>query len=108
MKTTYLLPLTLAAIGIAIAGLGYRTNRRHGYGPVLVGIFAATVMLVGKFLMYSNAMMYGGGGLLIVASIWNSWPRKNLTSDLVELERGPASSRQPAGNVQSVASQKSS
>lgn len=64
----------LVAMGIAVAGLGYHANRRHGFGPVLVGIFAATVMLAGKFLMYSNAIMYVGSGFLIVASIWNSWP----------------------------------
>ena len=85
LKTTYLLPLMVAALSIAVIGLGFRAKQRRGYRPLMVGVFAAALLLVGKFSFESDGMLYGGGGLLMVASIWNSWPRRPA-ADLVELQ----------------------
>jgi len=35
------------------------------------------VLLTGKFHYDSDAIMYVGLGLLVLASLWNSWPRRN-------------------------------
>ena len=85
LKTTYLLPLMGGALVVAVIGLGFRASQRHGYGPLAVGICSAVVLLVGRFAFVSDVMMYFGGGSLIVASIWNSWPRKR-TRAVVELQ----------------------
>ncbi|HJZ97316.1 MAG TPA: hypothetical protein VKE70_12480, partial [Candidatus Solibacter sp.] len=34
ISTKYLLPLTVAFLGITAAARGFRTSRRHGYGPL--------------------------------------------------------------------------
>ena len=86
LKTTYLLPLMVGAMVMAVVGLGYRAGQRHGYWPLMVGILSASMLVLGKFLVVSDVMMYLGGGLLIVASVWNSWPRKRATTSVVELE----------------------
>ena len=59
MQTAYLLPLTVLALVLALAALGFRARRRRGYGPFVVGIVAAFA--------------------LVGASLWNSWPTKPTT-----------------------------
>lgn len=86
LKTTYLLPLMLVALIVAVIGLGFRAGQRHGYGPLTVGMLSAVLLMVGRFVFVSDAMMYCGGGLLIVASVWNSWPRKRTTPAVVEFQ----------------------
>jgi DNA-binding transcriptional MerR regulator len=72
--TPYLLPLTAVFLLIAIAGLTYRAQRRRGYKPLLVGLTAAGILLIGKFYFDSDGAMYVGLALLVAASLWNTWP----------------------------------
>lgn len=41
IQTTYLLPLTIVFLLVAVAAFGFRTGRRRGYGPFLLGLVAA-------------------------------------------------------------------
>ena len=70
----YLLPLTAAFLVVALAALAFRAKHRHGYGPFLVGLLAAVGVLLGKFQWESKPALYAGVGLLVVASLWNTWP----------------------------------
>jgi hypothetical protein len=79
MQTAYLLPLTLLALVLAVAALGFRATRRRGYGPFAVGLGAAAVLVVGKFVIDSNVAVYGAVAALVVASLWNSWPRSTTS-----------------------------
>ena len=79
METPYLLPLTVLAGVMAVAALGFRANRRRGYGPFAVGVVAATVLVVGKFVIESNLAVYGAVAALVGASLWNSWPTRPTT-----------------------------
>jgi hypothetical protein len=74
METAYLLPLTVICLVLALAALAFRANRRRGYGPFVVGVLAAALLMVGKFVLDSNVAVYGAIGSLIGASLWNSWP----------------------------------
>ena len=71
---TYLLPLTVPFLLIAVGTLAFRARRRRGYVPFALGILAAGFILLGKFYLASNPVLYVGLGLLILASVWNSWP----------------------------------
>lgn len=86
LNTAYLLPLTVGALVIAIGSLGFRARQRFGYGPLAMGFVAAVLLVVGKFVMEFGAMTYSGIGLLVVASVWNLWPKKQTQSDLVQIE----------------------
>jgi hypothetical protein len=44
--------------------------------PFWAGIIAAVLILAGKFYLESGLATYAGVGLLILASVWNSWPRR--------------------------------
>ncbi len=76
METPYLLPLTVLAVVMAVAALGFRASRRRGYGPLVVGIVAASVLVGGKFVIDSDLAVYGAVAALVGASLWNAWPTK--------------------------------
>ena len=75
-NATYLLPLTAAFLVIVLIGLGYRASRRRGYGPLLTGLVAAALIILGKFRVESDFFFYSGLIVLVGASLWNTWPRK--------------------------------
>jgi mercuric ion transport protein len=75
LSTTYLLPLTLGFLAVALGALAFRATERHGYGPFLIGLFGASGVVFGKFVWEANSILYGAIGLLVIASLWNSWPR---------------------------------
>jgi hypothetical protein len=54
----------------------FRAKERRGYGPFLLGVVAASGVLLGKFVWESNPTMYGAVGLLVISSLWNTWPRR--------------------------------
>ncbi len=76
ISATYLLPLTIAFLSLTLGVLGFRASQRRGFGPVTLGLLASSAVLIGKFHLESNSVLYGGVGLLLTASIWNSWPRR--------------------------------
>ena len=78
--TAYLLPITSAFLVLTLAVLGFRADQRRGYGPFLFGVIGSAAVLIGKFYLESNPIMYGGVGLLTIASVWNSWPRPTNTT----------------------------
>ncbi len=73
--TPYLLPLTAVFLLIAVAALAYRAKHRRGYKPFLVGLLADVILLIGKFHYDSDVAMYVGLALLVLASLWNTWPK---------------------------------
>jgi hypothetical protein len=75
ISAVYLLPLTIGFLALALMALAFRAKQRHGFGPLLIGVIAAAGILVGKFAWSSSAITYGAVGLLVVASLWNTWPR---------------------------------
>jgi glutaredoxin 3 len=84
LQTAYLLPLTVVTLMLAVFALGFRAERRRGYGPLAAGIVAAVLVIVGKFAWESDGMTYGGIVLLVGSSVWNSWP-KNPSHQLIGL-----------------------
>jgi hypothetical protein len=80
MDASWLLPLTAGALLLALVGLGFRARRRRGFGPLLLGTVAAAGILLGKFVFELNVALYSGTALLVAASVWNSWPKKQAVA----------------------------
>lgn len=80
--TPYLLPLTLFFLFSALGALFYKAENRHGYLPFYIGIISSTILMAGKFYFENEFSMYIGLGLLILASIWNTWPLKSHKGDI--------------------------
>jgi mercuric ion transport protein len=78
MQTAYLFPLTVCALILALGALGFRAEQRRGYGPLVVGVLAGTTLVVGKFVLDLDVIVYGAIAGLIGASLWNSWPKKRV------------------------------
>jgi len=76
LDVRWLFPLTAVFLLIAVVALGFGAQRRRGFGPFFVGLCASAIVLGGKFGFESDAAMYAGLGLLVAASIWNTWPRR--------------------------------
>ena len=74
ISARYLLPITAAFLVLAVGVLAFRAHRRHGHGPLMLGVFAAAGVLAGKFWWESIPATYATVGLLVIASTWNVWP----------------------------------
>ena len=79
MQTRWLLPLTASVLVLAVGTLAFRARRRRGYGPFGLGILAAVLVLVGKFGFDNDSAMYVGVAFLVGASLWNAWPRREVS-----------------------------
>lgn len=80
LETAWLLPISAAAVGVAVGSLGWRAGRRRGFGPFWLGLVAAAVLMVAKFGFDSQPAMYAGAAVLFGAAIWNAWPKKRTAS----------------------------
>ena len=83
ISAKYLLPLTGAFLLLALATLAFKASTRHGYAPLGLGVVAAGGVMLGKFEWDSSVALYVAVGLLIAASMWNAWPKKRVTSDMM-------------------------
>lgn len=70
----YLVPVVSVMLALSLGSLAFRARQRRGYGPFALGLLAAAVVLSGKFAWESEWLLYSGIGLLVAASVWNSWP----------------------------------
>jgi hypothetical protein len=61
----HLLPLTAALLLVAVGALAFRAESPV---PFVVGLVAAAIILLGKFVFESNPMIYAGAGLLVAVS----------------------------------------
>jgi len=72
--TTIVIVLTSMVIAWLLVVFA-RSGARHPVMPVGLGLVASAVVLLGKFALDSDAAMFAGVGLLVAASLWNTWPR---------------------------------
>lgn len=70
------LPFAAALLAVALFPLAYRARARQGFGPLAVGVLGAAVVALGRFTLGSDPVMLTGGGLLVLASVWNAWPQR--------------------------------
>ena len=82
----WLFPVTAVALVVALGVLAFRRHQRRGTGPLILGLVASVLVLMGKFAFESPAATYGGTALLIGASVWNAWPARRV-------EAGPRCAR---------------
>ena len=74
--------LTLLFLSAALGALLYRAKSRRGYGPLALGIAAAIALSFAKFVMGSDPFIYAGVAVLVLAGVWNVWPRPNAACDI--------------------------
>lgn len=75
LDTRFLIPITGAALLLALASLAWRARSRQGYGPLALGIVGAVLLIVGQFVNGNLPTTVIGATALLVAALWNVWPR---------------------------------
>lgn len=70
--TPWLFPVTVVFLMFTLAMLAWRPRR--GYWPLMLGIGASAIVLIGKFAFDSETAVYAGVALLAASSAWNAWP----------------------------------
>lgn len=68
VSARYLLPLTIALLGVALAGLVVQARRQGSLVPLVLGSAASVAIVLGKFTLDAGAMTYAGVGLLLISS----------------------------------------
>lgn len=75
MEDDYLLPITIAALALATAAIGYRARARRGYGPAIASAWSGAALVVGKFTFdLPDGFAYASMAVFTAAAIWNAWP----------------------------------
>ncbi len=85
-NTTVQTVLTVLFLSAALGALFYKAKSRRGYGPLALGAAASAVLSFAKFVMGSDPITYVAVGALVLAGLWNVWPRS-----------APLTARTPAG-----------
>lgn len=75
-KGPYLLPITVALLGIALGALAHGARQRRGYGPLALGSVGSVAVILAKFLFHRPWIAAVAAGLVLAASVWNAWPKK--------------------------------
>jgi len=70
----YLLPFTVTFLVIYLFMLTWEARKRNHFRPLVLGTIGSVVLVVGRFALESNPLLYSGVAILITASIWNAWP----------------------------------
>ena len=72
--TPWLFPATVMFLAFTLALLAWRPRR--SYWPLILGLGASAVVLIGSFAFDSESAVYAGIALLAGASAWNAWPAR--------------------------------
>ena len=78
--TPWVVPVMSVFLLIALGALAWQGIRRRLWAPFVLGVAGVVLLVAGKFVMGSDPLLYGGVALLVVASVWNAWPRKACTA----------------------------
>ena len=74
IESRHLFLVTVVFLLVAVGALAFRITMRRTYGPFLTGVLGALLVIIGKFLLESEAVTYLGVVALIFAGCWNCWP----------------------------------
>jgi len=77
MNSTYLFPLTVVFLAVAVGALAIQARRRRLRVPLVFGILAAVLIIGGKFFLDSTPLSYAGIALLVAMSIRDAWPKQS-------------------------------
>ncbi len=92
-STTVQTLLTLLFLSAALGALFYKAKSRRGYGPLALGAAASVVLSFSKFVMGSDPITYAAVGVLVLAGLWNVWPRTVAACELATDGAAPSQAK---------------
>ncbi len=88
--TTVQTVLTVLFLSAALGALLYKAKSRRGYGPLALGTAASVGLSFSKFVMGSDPITYAAVGVLVLAGLWNVWPRAEPACEIALDGAGPS------------------
>ena len=85
--------LTGLFLTVALGGLLYRAKHRRGYGPFALGAAASAILGFSKFLMGADLITYAAVGVLVLAGLWNVWPRADAVCEIALDDAEPSQAK---------------
>jgi len=76
----FLVPVAASLLALSLFALGYRAEKRRGYGPLVLGIVGALGVLAGKLVLSSEVLSYVALAGIVAAGLWNSWPARTVST----------------------------
>ncbi len=70
----YLIPLTGVFLVFALAMLAWQARGRTRIGPLVLGSIGAVVIVLGRFVLQLDPVLYSGLAVFVSAAVWNAWP----------------------------------
>ncbi len=80
--TTVQTVLTVLFLSAALGALLYKAKSRRGYAPFALGAIASVALGFSKFVMGSDPITYGAVSVLVLAGLWNVWPRTDAACEV--------------------------
>jgi len=77
----WLPPITALWLALTIAMLAFQRRGKRRYGPAIMGVVAALLLLVGKFVLDSQAMTFAGIIALLGAAAWRARIQPPISTD---------------------------
>ena len=81
IESAYLLPLILLFLIVAVLGDRVRKSDHRRYAPIALEVFGTGIVLVGKFLLDSRPVAFGGTACLIAGALWSLWPQRHAAGE---------------------------
>lgn len=78
LSAEFLVPVAVLLFAVSILALGYRAEKRRGFGPLCLGVVGGLGVLSGKLWFSSERVSYAALGAIVIAGLWNSWPSRRL------------------------------
>jgi mercuric ion transport protein len=80
-----LAPLIVGALAVGILGIAWTTKTHRRYGPLVLTVVGSAAIAAGRLVWDVPPLVYGGGALVLGASIWNLWLKRPAPAPLVSI-----------------------
>jgi mercuric ion transport protein len=68
----WLAPVTAASLALTVALLAFRGGGPRRYGPALLGLLGGLAIIIGKFILDHQTLLYAGIAALLAAAVWRA------------------------------------
>ncbi|MEO8204972.1 MAG: MerC family mercury resistance protein [Chthoniobacterales bacterium] len=72
----WILPMMIGLLVIQLFALGIMARNRRRYGPFILSVVGAGIILIGKLGIENAMLVYMGVSLVAASSLWNILTRK--------------------------------
>jgi hypothetical protein len=80
-----LTPIIAVLLGVGLLSVVWSTRSHRRPGPLVVTVVGSAAVVAGRLVWSLPAVLYGGVGLLVGASLWNLWLKRPRSEPLVQL-----------------------